>query len=180
MAGVGRCFTSRCKGLNNCLKNSVLINSTEKTSLPVRQWVALWDTGATRSVITKKVVDALELKPVTMQKACTPSGEYEAYCYYIDLFLPSHVVVKQMVVMEGQPAGCDIIIGMDVIGQGDFAVTNYSGKTVFSFRLPSMATIDFVNHSYLKPIVNDPKPGRNDDCPCGSGKKYKVCCGIGT
>lgn len=22
----------------------------------------------------------------------------------------------------------------------------------------------------------DPKPGRNDPCPCGSGKKYKRCC----
>ena len=22
------------------------------------------------------------------------------------------------------------------------------------------------------------KPGRNDLCPCGSGKKYKKCCGI--
>ncbi|HBN86213.1 MAG TPA: hypothetical protein DDZ89_20510, partial [Clostridiales bacterium] len=21
------------------------------------------------------------------------------------------------------------------------------------------------------------KPGRNDPCPCGSGKKYKSCCG---
>jgi len=21
------------------------------------------------------------------------------------------------------------------------------------------------------------KPGRNDPCPCGSGKKYKQCCG---
>ena len=28
------------------------------------------------------------------------------------------------------------------------------------------------------PIVNDgPKVGRNDPCPCGSGKKYKNCCG---
>lgn len=24
-----------------------------------------------------------------------------------------------------------------------------------------------------------PKVGRNDDCPCGSGKKYKKCCGMG-
>ena len=24
-----------------------------------------------------------------------------------------------------------------------------------------------------------PKPGRNDPCPCGSGKKYKKCCGAG-
>ena len=29
-----------------------------------------------------------------------------------------------------------------------------------------------------KPVVNDgPKVGRNDPCPCGSGKKYKKCCG---
>ena len=26
-------------------------------------------------------------------------------------------------------------------------------------------------------IVKGPKIGRNDPCPCGSGKKYKRCCG---
>lgn len=26
-------------------------------------------------------------------------------------------------------------------------------------------------------IVKAPKVGRNDPCPCGSGKKYKKCCG---
>ncbi len=29
----------------------------------------------------------------------------------------------------------------------------------------------------VRPIVVGPKVGRNDDCPCGSGKKYKKCCG---
>jgi hypothetical protein len=29
------------------------------------------------------------------------------------------------------------------------------------------------------PIVKGPKIGRNDPCPCGSGKKYKKCCGKG-
>jgi len=28
-----------------------------------------------------------------------------------------------------------------------------------------------------KPIVKEAKIGRNDPCPCGSGKKYKKCCG---
>lgn len=28
-----------------------------------------------------------------------------------------------------------------------------------------------------KTIVKPPKVGRNDQCPCGSGKKYKKCCG---
>ena len=27
------------------------------------------------------------------------------------------------------------------------------------------------------PIVKGHKVGRNDPCPCGSGKKYKFCCG---
>ncbi len=27
------------------------------------------------------------------------------------------------------------------------------------------------------PVRTDPKIGRNDPCPCGSGKKYKKCCG---
>ena len=26
-------------------------------------------------------------------------------------------------------------------------------------------------------IINENKVGRNDPCPCGSGKKYKKCCG---
>ena len=28
-----------------------------------------------------------------------------------------------------------------------------------------------------RPVVKDHKIGRNDPCPCGSGKKYKKCCG---
>jgi len=27
-----------------------------------------------------------------------------------------------------------------------------------------------------KPIISEKKIGRNDPCPCGSGKKYKKCC----
>jgi hypothetical protein len=30
-----------------------------------------------------------------------------------------------------------------------------------------------------KPFVREPKVGRNDPCPCGSGKKFKKCCGKG-
>ena len=26
-------------------------------------------------------------------------------------------------------------------------------------------------------VRSDPKVGRNDPCPCGSGRKYKQCCG---
>lgn len=31
--------------------------------------------------------------------------------------------------------------------------------------------------SLQKPLVRDlPKYGRNEPCPCGSGKKFKKCC----
>lgn len=29
----------------------------------------------------------------------------------------------------------------------------------------------------MEPVITGPKVGRNDLCPCGSGKKYKKCCG---
>jgi uncharacterized protein YchJ len=33
--------------------------------------------------------------------------------------------------------------------------------------------------SEAKPIQAAPKTGRNDPCPCGSGRKFKKCCGAG-
>jgi uncharacterized protein YecA (UPF0149 family) len=36
----------------------------------------------------------------------------------------------------------------------------------------------FVTQKTSGTVVKDKKPGRNDPCPCGSGKKYKKCCGL--
>lgn len=35
----------------------------------------------------------------------------------------------------------------------------------------------YLEQKKSRTIVNGPKIGRNDPCPCGSGKKYKKCCG---
>jgi HEAT repeat protein len=35
----------------------------------------------------------------------------------------------------------------------------------------------FSRHDHPAPVAVAPKPGRNEPCPCGSGKKYKKCCG---
>lgn len=29
----------------------------------------------------------------------------------------------------------------------------------------------------VKPFRAKPRPGRNERCPCGSGRKFKYCCG---
>lgn len=33
------------------------------------------------------------------------------------------------------------------------------------------------DYNRSKIVINENKIGRNDPCPCGSGKKYKKCCG---
>jgi preprotein translocase subunit SecA len=35
---------------------------------------------------------------------------------------------------------------------------------------------DEYNAPLIAPVRTEPKIGRNDPCPCGSGKKYKKCC----
>jgi len=57
------------------------------------------------------------------------------------------------------------------------------GEVQYQHADPSIAGTsveeDPSNPSKLKPIVNTvPKVGRNEACPCGSGKKYKHCHGV--
>ena len=56
----------------------------------------------------------------------------------------------------------------------------YSGPEETSsaaFQQPSQP-VDNRTAAAVKTVVhNTPKVGRNDPCPCGSGKKYKKCCG---
>jgi preprotein translocase subunit SecA len=43
-----------------------------------------------------------------------------------------------------------------------------------------MAALQFVGGEaslQKQPLLSEKKAGRNDPCPCGSGKKYKKCCG---
>ena len=83
------------------------------------------------------------------------------------------------------------IVGTKAGGEGD-------DEGVVEFRALYTANGEFCNHHEVaqfvrekdgwkfadgeligeQPIVReDPKIGRNDPCPCGSGKKYKKCCG---
>jgi len=56
---------------------------------------------------------------------------------------------------------------------GDQTATN-SGSQTGGGEMVKEANEAF---SKTKPVKIGPKVGRNDPCPCGSGKKYKQCCG---
>ncbi len=110
---------------------------------------AQWDTGATGTCISKAVVDRLGLVPVSQTMIYTPSGDRVLDVYVVDIVLRNNVMVKDVLVIgtEIGNQGIDLLIGMDIIGLGDFAVTNLNGETQFSFRIPSAEKIDFVNSS---------------------------------
>jgi preprotein translocase subunit SecA len=45
-------------------------------------------------------------------------------------------------------------------------------------KVAEPVTASYGGDNVKKPAVKKQKVGRNDPCPCGSGKKYKKCCGI--
>lgn len=178
-----RCFTSKYKGISNVLMNKVGVARAfappepSPTLIP-KNFHAIWDTGATNTVITQKVVQECDLRTTGMTWTHHAQGVTLANTYLVSIFLPNKVVFGQIRATEGiLPQQADVLIGMDIIARGDFAVTNYDGKTVFSFRMPSVEQIDFVEQlRKRRPARVPPKVGRNAPCPCGSGKKYKNCC----
>jgi len=128
---------------NRCTISRAWNPVTGGTSPALVAFDAIWDTGATNSVITQAVVDACALVASGMVLVHSVHGPQEAETYLVNIGLPNNVVFHGVRVTKGNFAGAGILIGMDIITQGDFAVTNRNG-TMFSFRVPSQQSIDFV------------------------------------
>lgn len=152
----------------------------QNTNIQGRSYTAIWDTGATNSVISEKVIAELNLQNMGFAPVNHAGGQDVVPVYKVNIGLPNNVAFAEIKVTQGKLAGADVLIGMDIITKGDFSITNVGGKTVFSFRVPSVERIDYVKEkTKTMPIVKDKTPGRNDRCPCGSGKKFKNCHGKG-
>ena len=106
-------------------------------------FTALWDTGATNSVISQAVVDACGLLPIGFTEVFHVDGSHIAEVYLVNITLPNSIPFPNVRVAKAEIPGADLIIGMDVISQGDFAITNQNGGTKFTFRTPSIEDIDF-------------------------------------
>lgn len=105
---------------------------------------SLWDTGASVSLISARVTKVLGLTSIGKSGV---SGYNEGvdvkdtYCVHIGL--PTGDIVTNIMAMEFDSDEYDVVIGMDVLGKGDMAITNLNDKTTFSFRIPSEEEIDF-------------------------------------
>ncbi len=108
----------------------------------------LWDTGATGSMVSQNVVDSCGLVPVYTTDVYHATGiTHDVPVYVVDILLANEVRVTGVLVTAGNFQGADVLIGMDIISLGDLAITNWNSITKFTFRVPSIGHIDFVEET---------------------------------
>ena len=94
----------------------------------------LWDTGAMVTVVSSKIVDKLQLPTVSITPIIGVNRKSYTTTHVVDIWLPNYYVVRKVPVVKGDLTNYfDVLIGMDIITRGDFSISNYQGKTVFSF-----------------------------------------------
>ncbi|MDO6761749.1 retropepsin-like aspartic protease [Tamlana sp. 2_MG-2023] len=157
-------FTLKANGRINQLKtqcgvSDAILLSNPSVNITVNQYEAIWDTGATGTVITSKVATELGLKPTGLVTSNHAGGSSQVPTYLVNIYLPNGIRVQGVRVIEAVLSGnTEILIGMDIISLGDFAFTNVNGEACFSFRIPSIKQIDYVEEdkkpTWLKPSTS--------------------------
>ncbi len=73
----------------------------------------------------------------------------------VDIILPNDVKISDICVCDSDigQQNLGVLVGMDIITQGDFAVSNCYGKTVFTFRVPSIQRTDYIKQENFKKII---------------------------
>lgn len=164
-------FTTRFNARTNVLFTKVHLSEAfdpntdrAKQPPPLTECNAIWDTGASSSSITKALATKLGLKPTGVGKVRNTSGEELRNTFLINVYLPNRVAIAYVRVVECKELVGDFefLVGMDIIGAGDFSVTHCDGKTTMSYRFPSAETIDYVPET------------QSHNTKVGAGRKPKI------
>lgn len=105
---------------------------------------SLWDTGASVTLISARVAKVLGLSSIGKSGVSGYNDGVDVkdtYCVHVGLATGD--IVTNIMAMEFESDEYDVVIGMDIICKGDFAVTNQNERTTFSFRIPSEEEIVF-------------------------------------
>jgi hypothetical protein len=135
-------------------------NPATQPTPPNKSYTSLWDTGATNSVVTQKVIDECGLKQTGLAQVFGVHGQSIEPTFLVSVFLPNAVGFNEIQVTKGILAhGSDVLIGMDIITVGDFVITNKGGETWWSFCCPSTRRTDYVAEHQLKAVLDSQKHG---------------------
>ena len=150
MASDSQAFTVFFDHIENILCSKVRIDNPYNPEIMpapafADEFEAVWDTGATSTVISRKVAQYLCLKPIGFREVHHGGGKDICQVFLVSMLLPHHIILPYMEIIESNLTSCDVLIGMDIINQGDFAVSNFQKRTTFTFRTPSLQHFDFLS-----------------------------------
>jgi hypothetical protein len=109
-----------------------------------------WDTGSTLTCMKPRLRDRLRL---LMARSDSPKyiagigGVVKADFTIVSILLASNFEIEYCPVhVLDFPSSADLLIGMDIIEMGDFAVCNMNNETSFSFIVPPLPErVNFVD-----------------------------------
>lgn len=98
-----------------------------------REYTCLWDTGASHTIISKKIISDLKLEKKGDSKIMTIHGEEKSDVFEISMLLTNHKKPLTLNVSSfDKKDGFDLIIGMDIISHGKLSIDK--GKFTFTFN----------------------------------------------
>ena len=126
---------------NACIMTEEHI-SNDGDLIPIK---ALWDTGSSESVISSELVKKLNLHSIGNAIIGSTGATIKSNIYKLDFVLAGkqHILLDVTESSQLNDSGIDMLIVLDVICLGDFAISTYDGTVCFSFRYPSQGLIDF-------------------------------------
>jgi predicted aspartyl protease len=95
----------------------------------------IFDTGASCSVISERVAAQLALRKINTAMVHTAGGTVQQNCYVVNIVLPNKLVLSARQVTAANLHGFDVLLGMDIIGLGDFIISLRHGFLVVEFNL---------------------------------------------
>ncbi|MBA7639035.1 hypothetical protein ES703_46691 [subsurface metagenome] len=101
---------------------STITGTITPKDLGAKEYDAIWDTGATNTIITQRVVNELSLKQVGVTQLHTANDKKDAPLYLVAIFLPNMICIPELMVAQATvTSDAELLIGMDIISHGDFA-----------------------------------------------------------
>lgn len=129
-------FEHRSSHRGLALRTRVGIGDGRTATAPVGNLppaIAIWDTGATHSLISSRLVATLELRPIGFATLRSIRDERDAAVYWVWVRIPNGSRGAAMwripVLEEELGPDVDFLIGMDIITKGDLHVTRETVET---------------------------------------------------
>ena len=98
---------------------------------------AIWDTGATSSMIAASVASQLQLRPCGSTTIAGVHGVHDANCYIVNIKFNNGIVIRDIKVSEASnTGGFGLLVGMDIIGRGILYINGLDDCLAVRFDIP--------------------------------------------